>query len=168
MDALPKAEALAIADWLELELSQQTKRPYCCSLASALMSNISNLEGRIEAATKCAATEAAAKRAEAALASMSLRTATPKKAVGTPKGPGTPKAPGTPRTGKGKKRPSNEGPSAEGEDESRPGLERMKGGNPAGPPCKAFQAGRCRGKCRFSHVDGGAGNDDDAGDDDAE
>lgn len=30
-------------------------------------------------------------------------------------------------------------------------LERMDGGNPAGPPCRNFASGTCNGKCRFSH-----------------
>ena len=45
-------------------------------------------------------------------------------------------------------------PKPEGGKEGK--LKRMKGGNPAGPPCMAFKKGTCRGPCRFSH----AANDD--------
>ena len=30
-------------------------------------------------------------------------------------------------------------------------LKRMVGGNPAGPPCRNFESGKCTGPCRFSH-----------------
>jgi len=46
-----------------------------------------------------------------------------------------------------------EKPAADGKRKEQPRdvLERMEGGNPAGPPCRNFASGTCNGKCRYSH-----------------
>ena len=47
------------------------------------------------------------------------------------------------------------------------GLERMEGGNRAGPPCRNFASGLCNGKCRFSHEEKASDGAED-GDDEEE
>ena len=44
-----------------------------------------------------------------------------------------------------------EKPAADGKRKEQPRdvLERMEGGNPAGPPCRNFTSGTCNGKCRY-------------------
>ena len=64
-----------------------------------------------------------------------------------------------PKAGAGAKKPK-----ADGKKKQTDGLERMDGGNPAGPPCRNFVKGTCNGPCRFSHDAVAEADDEDEAD----
>lgn len=140
MNKLAQSDAADIADWLEGELSRLVQRPRLKSLAAALMASLPSLQTRLTNRVLLAATQSAARRAERALLAVEARGG----------GGGEPPA---------KKLKAHErelaltGGLLEAEVTDK--LPRLKGGNRAGPPCTAFAKGRCSGKCRFSHGDGG-------------
>ena len=163
MSKLTSAAAAKEADWFEEQLAEKTKPPMLKTLACAIGQELSNWESRINVAEGKAA---AARLAE--------------KKRGTP---GTSTKPNGPKDGKKTKKQKKAEKAAKDkaandaataallaagtESSPTPKLKRVKGGNPAGPPCRNFAKGTCKGPCRFSHA-GGAPADDTSEDVDAE
>ena len=148
-------EAMIICDWLDGRLNELTEAPHLKTLAAAVMAVKDTVESR-----------AITKR------DLALRVA--KNSPSTPKKDDRKKKKRAPDDG-AEKGTVTKPKVRKTEDESKTGqLKRLKGGNPDGPPCRAFANGTCTGKCRFSHVvaegggDGGDGGDVDGGDLDSE
>ena len=160
MEKLSHAAAAAEADWLEKHLAELIERPALMTLACALGQLLPAFESRLNVAAGLAATtRLIEKKRPGGEPSRELSKLEKKKAKQLAKAEAKTKNKGALLAAPG------------GDDKAK--LKRMKGGNPAGPPCRNFKAGKCSGPCRFSHEkdDDLADIDDDAAaaeDDDAE
>jgi hypothetical protein len=150
MQKLARDKAEALADWFEEKLSAVIKTPLLKTLSCAIREHLDVLEARIDSR----AHSTPDKKRGATSEPPSGPSKRQKKAAAKAAKVAEAEAP----VSKGKKSP------ADGKKKKGDLLERMEGGNPAGPPCRNFANGTCNGKCRFSHEekpsDGGEDGDD--------
>ena len=144
-----------IIDWYEEKLALACSSSARKTLACAIRENIDALEARIHAyaASAPSSSKRDAKRAPLGEPPLSKRQ---KKAVAKA---AKAAVEAEPKAGAGAKKPK-----ADGKKKQTDGLERMDGGNPAGPPCRNFAKGTCNGPCRFSHDAVAEADDEDEAD----
>ena len=156
---LSRTQSEELIDWFEEKISTACSSSARKTLACALHEHFDALEARVHSYAASASSGSKAKRASPAeppaAPSKRQKKAAAKAAKAAP-------SEAAPKAGKDAKKPS-----ADGKKKKTDTLERMDGGNPAGPPCRNFAAGTCNGKCRFSHEEKAseAGDADDESDD---
>ena len=145
-----------IIDWYEEKLALACSSSARKTLACAIRENIDALEARIHAyaASAPSSSKRDAKRASPGEPPSQLSKRQKKAAAKAAKAA----AEAEPKAGAGGKKPQ-----ADGKKKQTAGLERMDGGNPAGPPCRNFVKGTCNGPCRFSHEAVADADDEDEG-----
>jgi hypothetical protein len=117
------------------------KAPFLRTLACALGENSDVFEARIDSRV-VAATPPATKREKLDAGPPSAPSKKQKKAAAKAAKLAAEAQAGKKSEGKKEK---------DDEKKVKAGLDRMDGGNPAGPPCRNYAKGTCVGKCRFSH-----------------
>ena len=145
MAKLSTADATIEADWLEGKLAEQVngtaKMTLACALGyklPAFESRLNVAEGKAAAATRKTDQKRQLSPGEKSKAEKKKEQKKQKRAAAKAR-----KAALTAKPGPGAVtavKPGNGTP-----------LKRMVGGNPAGPPCRNFESGKCTGPCRFSH-----------------
>ena len=159
LSKLSRTQSEELIDWFEEKISTACSSSARKTLACALHEHFDALEARVHSYAASASSGSKAKRASPAeppaAPSKRQKKAAAKAAKAAP-------SEAAPKAGKDAKKPS-----ADGKKKKTDTLERMDGGNPAGPPCRNFAAGTCNGKCRFSHEEKAseAGDADDESDD---
>jgi hypothetical protein len=136
-----RAKAEELVDWFEEKISVAVKAPFLRTLACALGENSDVFEARIDSRV-VAATPPATKREKLDVGPPSAPSKKQKKAA----------AKAAKLAAEAQAVKKSEGKKEKDDDKKvKEGLERMDGGNPAGPPCRNYAKGTCVGKCRFSH-----------------
>ena len=125
------------------------------TLACAIRENIDAIEARIHAYAASAPSTSKRDAKRAPLGEPPLSKRQKKAAAKAAKAA----VEAEPKAGAGAKKPK-----ADGKKKQTDGLERMDGGNPAGPPCRNFAKGTCNGPCRFSHDAVAEADDEDEAD----
>ena len=144
-----------IIDWYEEKLALACSSSARKTLACAIRENIDALEARIHAYAASAPSTSKRDAKRAPLGEPPLSKRQKKAAAKAAKAA----VEAEPKAGAGAKKPK-----ADGKKKQTDGLERMDGGNPAGPPCRNFVKGTCNGPCRFSHDAVAEADDEDEGD----
>ena len=144
-----------IIDWYEEKLALACSSSARKTLACAIRENIDALEARIHAYAASAPSTSKRDAKRAPLGEPPLSKRQKKAAAKAAKAAFE----AEPKAGAGAKKPQ-----ADGKKKQAAGLERMDGGNPAGPPCRNFVKGTCNGPCRFSHDAVAEADDEDEGD----
>ena len=144
-----------IIDWYEEKLASACSSSARKTLACAIRENIDAIEARIHAYAASAPSTSKRDAKRASLGEPPLSKRQKKAAAKAAKAA----VEAEPKAGAGAKKPK-----ADGKKKQTDGLERMDGGNPAGPPCRNFVKGTCNGPCRFSHDAVAEADDEDEGD----
>ena len=144
-----------IIDWYEEKLALACSSSARKTLACAIRENIDAIEARIHAYAASAPSTSKRDAKRAPLGEPPLSKRQKKAAAKAAKAA----VEAEPKAGAGAKKPK-----ADGKKKQTDGLERMDGGNPAGPPCRNFVKGTCNGPCRFSHDAVAEADDEDEGD----
>ena len=139
---LSRSQNEELIDWFEEKLSLACSSSARKTLACAIHEHLDALEARIHSFAASTPSGSKAKRSSPAEPPSAPSKRQKKAAAKAAKAI----AEAAPKAGKDAKKPS-----ADGKKKKTDTLERMDGGNPAGPPCRNFAAGTCNGKCRFSH-----------------
>jgi hypothetical protein len=142
LQRLARDKAEALVDWFEEKLSAVIKTPSLKTLSCAVREHLDVLEARIDSRAHSTPSTPSVPKRGAALEPPSAPSKRQKKAAAK----AAKAAEAAAAAGKVVKKSPADGKKKKGDL-----LERMEGGNPAGPPCRNFASGTCNGKCRFSH-----------------